>query len=167
MLFPSALSETSLRMNGALVLLSTVTALLAVVVGPAVTLYVARRQAVLQAIVLDRQQRIKELRTGFSRFIALLMVVNGERGTRTISHKEATEKLEEAFRLETELGLMLDANLPDHYTLLSNMADARNRVFKDNDAVFDPNRWEEHYDAATMALVRILQTEQERVRKLK
>lgn len=150
-----------------LALVSAVTALLAVIFAPLVSIYVAMRQAKLQAVVLERKESIKEMRRLFSEFIAYLMIVNGERAMGRISHKDATEKLERAFRLETELSLMLDAKVEDHRTVLSNITEARNRVFKDLDQEFNPVKWEPHYSEAMQALIRILKEERDKVADLK
>jgi hypothetical protein len=150
-----------------LALVSAVTALLAVIFAPLVSIHVAMRQAKLQAVVLERKESIKEMRRLFSEFIAYLMIVNGERAMGRISHKDATEKLERAFRLETELSLMLDAKIEDHRTVLSNITEARNRVFRDLDQEFNPAKWEPHYSEAMQALIRILKEERDKVADLK
>jgi hypothetical protein len=150
-----------------LTVISALTALLAVVVGPLVTVYVTRRRLRFEAIVLQRTEVIREMRRLFAEFISYLMVTNSERGMGRISHAAATEKLEKAFRLETELSLILDARIDDHRTVLLNITEARNRVFRDMDDTYNPTAWQPHYEQAIKALVRILRAEEENVRQLR
>jgi hypothetical protein len=62
-------------MANVLPLLSAATALVAVVIGPLIMIYVARKRAQLEAVVLVRVESIKQLRTLFSEFIAHLIGV--------------------------------------------------------------------------------------------
>ena len=149
-----------------LILIPSVTALLAVILAPLISVHVANKQARLHAIVLDRKDSIKEMRRTFSEFITYLMIVNGERGLGRINHKEATEKLEKAFRLETELSLMLSSEDADHVIVMKNITEARNRVFRDLDNVYNPQNWEPHYYEASQAMTRILKVEKQKVIRL-
>ena len=150
-------------MENALIIVPSITALLAVILSPLISLHIANRQARLHAIVLDRKDTIKEMRRTFSELVTHLMIVNGERALGRISHKEATEKLEKAFRLETELSLMLSADIEDHACVLRNITEARNRVFRDLDETFKPSLWEKHYYESTQAMIRILRDEKKKV----
>src|ERR1700681_3116743 len=96
-------------MQNALAILAATTAVLAVVIGPLVSLRIARKRAELEAVVLVRAETVKQLRSLFSEFIAYLMVANTERGVGLLSRSESKQKLERAFRLETEISLILDA----------------------------------------------------------
>jgi hypothetical protein len=62
---------------------------------------------------------------------------------------------------------MLDAKIEDHRTVLSNITEARNRVFRDLDQEFNPAKWEPHYSEAMQALIRILKEERDKVADLK
>jgi hypothetical protein len=97
-----------------LTIITATTALLAVIIGPIVTVRVASRRLRFEAIVLQRTEAIRDMRRTFAEFISYLMVTNGERGLGRMSHEVATDKLEKAFRLETELSLMLDARIEEH-----------------------------------------------------
>jgi hypothetical protein len=154
-------------MQNTLAILAATTAILAVVIGPLVSLRIARKRAQLEAVVLVRAEAVKQLRSLFSEFIAYLMVANTERGVGLLSRSESTQKLERAFRLETEISLILDAEDEDGRVVMENMCAARNRVFKDSDSDFDPRRWEPHYYAASAALIQILKKEQQNVAKLR
>ena len=153
-------------MDTGLILITSLTALLAVILAPLVSMHVANRQARLHAIVLERKEAIKEMRRTFSEFITYLMIVNGERALGRISHKEATEKLERAFRLETELSLMLSVEIEDHACVMRNITEARNRVFRDLDDAYNPKLWEKHYYEASQAMIRILADEKKKVMNL-
>ena len=110
--------------------LALVSAITAVIVGPLISLRIARNRARFEAIVLERVESIRDLRKAYSEFIAYLMIANADRGLGKLSHVEASQKLERAFRLETELSLMLDAEKKQDRIVLENITEARNRVFK-------------------------------------
>jgi hypothetical protein len=154
-------------MQSALPFIAAVTALLAVIVGPLITIRIARKRAQLEAIVLVRVETIKQLRALFSEFVAQLMIANSERGMGFLSRGESTAKLERAFRLETEISLMLNAEEEDCRTVMENMTAARCRVFKDSDAEFNPWHWQPHYESASIALIQVLNRYQRDVTKLR
>ncbi len=154
-------------MLNALPLISAITALLAVLVGPLITIHVARKRAQLEAVVLVRVETIKQLRELFSEFVAQVMIANSERGVGFLSRAESTAKLERAFRLETEISLMLNAEEEDCRKVMENMTAARCRVFKDSDAEFNPYAWLSHYENAQIALIRVLERYQRDVGKLR
>ena len=108
--------------------LALVSAITAVIVGPLISLRIARNRARFEAIVLERVESIRDLRKAYSEFIAYLMITNADRGLGKLSHVEASQKLERAFRLETELSLMLDAEKKQDRIVLENITEARNRV---------------------------------------
>src|SRR5437588_7204830 len=153
-------------MQSTLALVLAITAVLAVIVGPLISLRIARNRARFEAIVLERVESIRDLRKAYSEFIAYLMIANADRGLGKLSHVEASQKLERAFRLETELSLMLDAEKKQDRIVLENITEARNRVFKDLDSVYNPHRWEGHYYTAHAALLELLKAEREKVAKL-
>jgi hypothetical protein len=115
-----------------------------------------RKRAQLEAIVLVRVETIKQLRALFSEFVARLMIANSERGMGLLSRAESTAKLERAFRLETEISLMLNAEEEDCRKVIENMCAARCRVFKDADTEFNPWAWQSHYENAQIALIQVL-----------
>jgi len=148
-------------------LISALTALVAVLVGPLVSLRIARSRARFEAIVLERVEALRDLRKIYSEFIAHLMICNADRGLGRLSHATASDKLERAFKLETELSLMLDAEKDQDRIVLENITAARNRVFKDLDGVYDPHKFEEHYYAAQAALLEVIGAERKKIANLK
>jgi hypothetical protein len=146
-------------------LISALTALVAVLVSPMVSFRIARNRARFEAIVMERVETPRGLRKIYSEFIAYPLICNAERGLGRLSHATATEKLGRAVQLETELSLLLDPKNESERVVLENITAARNRVFKDSDGVYQPQRWEEHY-AAHAALLQVISAETKKIAKL-
>ena len=75
--------------------LALVSAITAVIVGPLISLRIARNRARFEAIVLERVESIRDLRKAYSEFIAYLMITNADRGLGKLSHVEASQNLSE------------------------------------------------------------------------
>ncbi|SRR6266545_3907578 len=147
-------------------IISAVTALVAVVVGPLFSVRIGRNRARFEAVVLERVEMMRDMRRTYSEFVSSLMIANADRGLGRLSHSDASQKLERAFRLETELTLILDATREQDRIVLENITAARNRVFKDLDFAYDPHGWERHYYAAHAALLEVMKAEREKIARL-
>ena len=159
-------SNSGISLQTVLAIISALTAVLAVIVGPLISLRIGRNRARFEAIVLERVESLRDLRKCYSDFVACLMIANADRGLGKLSHANASQKLERAIRLETELSLMLDAKNEQSRIVLENITQARNRVLKDLDSAYDPHQWETHYYAAHAALLDVINDERQKIERL-
>ncbi len=110
---------------------AAVTALIAVVVGPLVTLYVANRQIRSSTISANRQEWINSLRNELSDFLAAFTVASAQLSGR--GHVKAESVLESAdalCRIETKVRLMLNPKEDDHIALSELLSAASDMAFK-------------------------------------
>ncbi len=98
-------------------LIPALTALIAVIVGPFVTIFIAKRQIRANVVSTSRHKWIEELRTLISDFVAELRISDvgfGQSNLRFDSENEAIKAAKRSYFLETKINLMLNPNEPEH-----------------------------------------------------
>jgi hypothetical protein len=116
-------------------LITTVTALIAVTVGPIVTICVSRRQIRASVVSSNRQQWINNLRDTIADFLAKIIMV---RTLNARSHPDISTlpRLEEAMRLGNKIELLLNPKDADHAELaglIGQLADPSTETDRDLD----------------------------------
>ena len=95
--------------------LAAVTALVAVVVGPAVSIYVARRQIRASVVSTNRQKWMQNLREQLSETITGLTFLGAHRGTLDLlDEREFVERFQKLVHAAVNVGLLLNPNDPVH-----------------------------------------------------
>lgn len=103
-------------MAEAIALVAAATALCSVLLGPLVSLWVARKQASVSVLSANRQAWINTLRDQIAEFLSVLAVVHaGEWAERT--EKEYDEELKRLVLLVSKVKLMLNPKEEDHQRL--------------------------------------------------
>ena len=93
---------------------SAVTALVAVIVGPSVAVYLAKRQIRASVVSASRQKWIDALREQLSEITAALRVIGLHRRFETIPQVELDDRIENLALLESRISLLLNPNEEDH-----------------------------------------------------
>lgn len=103
---------------------SAATALVAVIVGPAVSMYVARRQIRASVVSTSRQKWIDSLRDDLAQVYTAIHVLGLQRSLDTISNEELHARMAELTLLESRITLRLNPNEEDHQTILSSIRES-------------------------------------------
>jgi ABC-type multidrug transport system fused ATPase/permease subunit len=114
--------------------LSALTALVAVVLSPIISIYVARRQIKASVVSSNRQKWIDQLRDRLSELITGIRFLNLRQRSKNISEKEFVDKFNELFLLETRINLLLNPNEGDHKELSGKIRGAIERIFEEKDS---------------------------------
>ena len=93
------------------------TALIAVIVSPIVSIYVAKRQIRASVVSTSRQKWIDSLRDQLAEFIAAAHVMGLHRGLNMIETPEFNSRLEQLRLIESKVLLLLNPNEADHKVL--------------------------------------------------
>ena len=114
-------------MSESIALVAAITALLAVVLGPLVSLAVAQKQARVAVLSNNRQAWINSLRDNISEFYAAITYVHI---TDWKEHpaKELNDKVERVLYLEWKIKLMLNPVEADHQKLIELLIAGRRTV---------------------------------------
>ena len=114
-------------MNETIALVATITALLAVLLGPLVSIWVAQKQARVSVLSTNRQAWINGLRDDISEFISICVLVHcgtwSDRG-----EKEFDDKFERLVLVESKIKLRLNPAEDDHNRLAYLLAQARHSL---------------------------------------
>lgn len=111
-------------MNEAIALISIITALFAVILGPLVSMWVAQKQARVSVLSTNRQAWINNLRDQVSEFISICALFHAGDWTNRADN-EFDDKFERLVLVESKIILMLNPNEKDHNRLSDLLAQAR------------------------------------------
>lgn len=103
---------------------SALTALVAVIVSPVVSIYVARRQIRASVVSANRQKWIDQLREQLAELITSIRFLNLHRSLDHISEAEWIERFQRTFLIESKINLLLNSNESDHITLSKTVREA-------------------------------------------
>lgn len=96
---------------------SAFTALIAVIVGPGVSIYVAKRQIRASIVSTNRQKWIDNLRDELSEVIKSIRILGLHRNFETIDQSELNGRIENLALREAKINLLLNPNEADHRDL--------------------------------------------------
>ena len=109
-------------------LVSSVTALVAVIVGPIVTVYGTKKQIKYSVVSSNRQQWINRLRDEIASFVQEVRHVPSAYSANAIRLEQAIAKHGEITLKQEVVKLLLNPNEADHQELLKLMSDASNKA---------------------------------------
>ena len=113
--------------------LTVAIAIIAVIVGPAVTLWLGRRQLKATVLSTNRQQWIHILRDQLSELNSIATVVIWHLKQGTADDKEFPERVGRAFFLESKIKLLLNPDKPLQKTLLNEVENVTGLISKKTD----------------------------------
>ena len=139
------------------------TALLAVVVGPIVTVYVARRQIRASVVSNNRQQWINQLRDTIADLLAKQQMAR-TLNSNFHSDERSLPRIEDVTRLGYKIQLLINPNESDHATLADSIAKIINSMNMQNEqhSAFDIAK---HAEQVLTLSQGILKREWERVKR--
>jgi len=115
-------------------LISATTALVAVIVSPIVSIYVAKRQIRASVVSANRQKWIDQLRECLAELIAALRFLNLRRdGSVALSQDKWIERYERAFLLTSKVALLLNPQEDDHRALHAALQEAGSLLLSNDD----------------------------------
>lgn len=109
--------------------ISAATALVAVIVGPLVSIYVVRRQIHASVVSANRQKWIDNLRDQLTDLITGIRFLGLHRSLDHIDEKEFVERLQQLVLVETKVNLLLNPNEKDHQALSQAIRQAIEKIF--------------------------------------
>ena len=110
-------------MTEAIALVSAITALCSVLLGPLVSMWSVQKQTRVSVLSGNRQAWINSLRDQISEFLAILAVMHaGDWSSRT--EKEYDEELKQLTLVRSKINLMVNPKEEDHRNLLKLLDDA-------------------------------------------
>ncbi len=145
--------------------ISAITALVAVIVGPIISVYVVKRQISANVISVNRQQWINTLREKVSSFVnASAILTVGEQ-----SKDEIFIRMEKLHLLISEIKLLINPKEDDHIKLIDLIDDSallvgKRRTKKYENEEFDQNEIGKLNNKIIMQCQLILKSEWERVK---
>ena len=110
-------------------IISAATALVAVIVGPLVSIYVVRRQIHASVVLASRQKWIDNLRDQLTELIAGILFLGLHRNLDHIDEKDFVERLQKLILVETKVNLLLNPNEKDHQALSQTIRQAIEKIF--------------------------------------
>ncbi|MFN5497622.1 MAG: hypothetical protein ACK5C3_13730 [bacterium] len=147
-------------------LVSSVTALVAVIVGPFVTVWVAKAQIKASVVSANRQQWINRLRDEIAGFVHQVKHVPSALSAGAISVEQAIAMHGELALREEVVKLLLNPNEPRHQDLVKLMSKASNTARKSiNRRVGNAKEIDEATDRVVAEAQKILKSEWERVKR--
>jgi len=111
--------------------ISAVTALVAVILSPFVSLFIARKQINTTVLSSNRQQWINTLRDQISELLSLFMLMNVGHKVKLIGREEFLQKLERSLLLEARIKLLINPKEEDHTELITLIRKAIEEIFRD------------------------------------
>ena len=117
-------------------IVSAVTALLAVIVGPIISIYVAKKQVRANTVAVFRQQWIDSLREDLSQFLSLFEIIASNRSSFEPVSDDTNKDL---VACRTRIALRLNPNEGDHASLVDFLFESCSVLFRDptTDKEFD------------------------------
>ena len=110
-------------------IISVVTALLAVSIGPFVTLHIARRQIKANVLSPNRQQWINTLRDEISNYLAIMARTAGATAGRVEDQEYLRTCIEDLCRSESKIQLLLNPKEADHVKLITLLKESSSSVW--------------------------------------
>ena len=105
--------------------ISAITALVAVIASPIVSIYVAKRQIRASVVSANRQKWIDQLRDCLAELLTALRFLNLRRdGSVALAQHEWVERFQRAFQLSSKVSLLLNPNETDHRALHAMLREA-------------------------------------------
>lgn len=111
--------------------ISAVTALVAVILSPFVSLFIARKQINTTVLSSNRQLWINTLRDQISELLSLFMLMNVGHKVKLIGREEFLQKLERSLLLEARIKLLINPKEEDHAELITLIRMAIEEIFRD------------------------------------
>jgi len=145
-------------------LLAGVTALVAVLVGPLVSLYVVRREFAAQVLSSNRQHWINTLRDRLARLTAFVAFFATAKSTGLLNETASLERQESAYALWAEISLLLNPAERDHAALIAEIDSVLSFLFA-SPSYKEPAIVRERMDRLTRQSQAILKREWERVKE--
>lgn len=145
-------------------LVSAITALVAVAVSPAVSIYIARRQIRASVVSTNRQKWIDQLRDQLAELITSINFLNLQRSLHHLSEAEWVERFQRAHFLESKISLLLNPKEPDHVALSKTIRLAVEAMLENEDNR-DRSRILDYIDSVVQQAQAILKREWERVKR--
>lgn len=109
--------------------ISALTALVAVVLGPSVSVYLAKRQIHASVVSSNRQKWIDNLRDLLSEIITSIRILGLHRTMDNIQQKEFDARLENLVLMETKINLLLNPFEADHKAISETIRKAIEKLF--------------------------------------
>jgi hypothetical protein len=143
--------------------ITALTAFLAVVFSPLVTLAVARRQLRGSVVSTNRQAWINELRKTVSEYAGVMNLANQRRAEDDVLPEQAYQLLHRSLELESHILLMLNPKEWAHQRISDVTTKARVAVFGPQE--FDPEVWNDLWGELLVSMQPLLKAEWERVKR--
>ena len=144
--------------------LTALTALLAVVFSPLVTLAIARRQLRGSVVSINRQAWINELRKTVSEYAGVMNLANQLRAQGDATYDRMYELMHRALELESHIMLMLNPNESAHQKIADLTTRGRVAVFR-RQADFDVTVWNDLWVDLLRSMQPLLKAEWKRVKE--
>jgi hypothetical protein len=145
-------------------IISALTALVAVIVSPIVSIYVTRRQIKASIVSTNRQKWIDQLRDHLAELITLVRFLNLHKSFEEVSKEEWFANLQKASLIESKINLLLNPNESDHTALCKTIREALVTMLKDEEESKSPTLVELTNSVLKQSQA-ILKREWERVKK--
>lgn len=113
--------------------ISAITALVAVIVGPSVAVYLAQRQIHASVVSSNRQKWIDTLRDQLSEIITSIRIFGLHRSMDSIEQEEFAQRLEKLTLMETKINLLLNPLETDHKAISETIHTAIEKLFLGNE----------------------------------
>jgi len=152
-------------MNEAVQVITVITALVAVIVGPAVSLYIAKRQIRASVVSSSRQKWIDELRESIAGFMSEVNLAS------SIKHAGGTDErglqaINRLLLLNHKIDLLINPNEIDHARLAELISEATNVMANGKGSVDDStDAWDKRNSEITSLSQAILKREWVRVKQ--
>jgi hypothetical protein len=115
-------------------LTSAITALVAVIVSPIVSIYVAKRQIRAAVVSANRQKWVDQLRNRIAELIAALRFLNLRRdGSVTLTQDEWIERFQHVLQLSSMVVVLLNPQEEDHKALHAALQEAGSLLLSTSD----------------------------------
>ncbi len=114
-------------------LISAITALVAVVVSPIVSIYITKRQIHASIVSSNRQKWIDNLRDQLSEVITSVRILCLHRSMDRIDDSELNDRIEKLVMLEAKINLLLNPSEADHKFLSETIHNAIDKIGAGNE----------------------------------
>ena len=153
------------QMNETAHIITAATALVAVIVGPIVSLWVARRQIRASVISANRQAWVNALRESIAEFLSQVNLASSIQ--RAGGNDEAVfERTQRIMQLNCTIDLLINPKESDHADLARLITEATNAMTGPlGNEADEPQKWDERNRKITELSQRILKHEWERVKR--
>ncbi len=146
-------------------LVSALTALVAVIVSPVVSVYVARRQIRASVVSSNRYKWIDQLRDQLAELVSLIRFLDLYRKIEHITEAEWIDRFQKAFVIEQKIKLLINPNEPDHAELVGDIRAAVTALLDTGHEASDDSNVVALTDTVIRHSQTILKREWERVKR--